>query len=241
MDSGIYTAFSGLRAQLNALDVLANNLANVNTPGFKEEKTFFTVLEQVNAARGAVSQAANSQSVAWQSGTSQVAGSLQSTQRDLDVALTGNGFLTVATDAGERYTRNGSLTLNSSSVLTTAQGLPVLGEKGPITLGPGRIVINESGEVLLEGTRVDRLKLTAFENPGALQHEGNSLLAPLPGARTTPSDVRFRQGHLELSNVNPVTAVVGLVNISRQFESMQKSLHLIVNDINSKSIERLGR
>jgi flagellar basal-body rod protein FlgF len=228
---------------MTSLDVMANNLANVNTPGFKEEKTFFTVLSQVGTPAGnnELNRVTNSQAVVWQTGTNQVAGSLQLTQRDLDVALTGNGFLTVKTDQGDRYTRNGALTISPSSVLTTTGGLPVLGENGPINLGVGKVIINESGDVILNGTRVDRLKLTAFEDPLAIQHEGNSLLSVAKDARTKPADAKVRQGYLEQSNVNPVTAVVGLVNVMRQFESMQKSMNLIMNDLDSKSIERLGR
>jgi flagellar basal body rod protein FlgG len=228
---------------MTALDVMANNLANVNTPGFKEEKTFFTVLSQTgnSAANNELNRVTNSQSVAWQTGTNQVAGSLQLTQRELDVALTGNGLLTVRTDQGERYTRDGSLTLSPSAVLTTADGLTVLGENGPMTLGPGKVIINESGDVFLNGTRVDRLKLTAFEDPRTLQHEGGSLLSASKDARTKAADAKVRQGYLEQSNVNPVTAVVGLVNVMRQFESMQKSLNLIMNDLDSKSIDKLGR
>jgi flagellar basal-body rod protein FlgF len=242
VDSGIYSAFSGLKAQMNALDIMANNLANVGTTGFKEEKPFFTVLEGEMGASSdpALNSAVNSHAVLMRGAMSLNEGPLALTNRDLDIAVNGNGFLCVKTSAGERYTRNGSLGLNSTGVLSTEDGWPVLGEDGPITLGPGKIVINEAGEVLLDGTRVDRLKLVTFEKPGLLEREGNSLFMAA-GQTAQPAQPTVRQGYLEQSNVNPVTAVVGLVNITRQFESIQKSMNLLINDLDSKSIERLGR
>jgi flagellar basal-body rod protein FlgF len=242
VDSGIYTAFSGLKAQMNALDITANNLANVGTTGFKEEKAFFTVLgdEIATSNRSPLRAAVNSQAILMRGAMSLNEGPLALTNRDLDIAVNGNGFLCVKTAAGERYTRNGSLELNSSGVLSTADGLAVLGENGPITLGPGKVFINEAGEVLLEGTRVDRLKLVTFDKAGLLEREGNSLFAAA-GQQPKPAQPTIRQGYLEQSNVNPVAAVVGLVNVTRQFELIQKSMSLLINDLDSKSIEKLGR
>jgi flagellar basal body rod protein FlgG len=118
----------------------------------------------------------------------------------------------------------------------------VLGEKGPVTLGPGKITVNAQGEVYLNDARVDRLKTASFENPGALLREGGSLVAPSAGQTAQPAPgLEIRQGYLEQSNVNPIASVVGLVGIMRQFEAIQRSFNLLMNDINAKSIEKLGR
>jgi flagellar basal-body rod protein FlgF len=244
VNSGIYTAYSGLRAQMNALDILSNNLANVNTTGFKEEKPFYTLLNETMqpAEGGEVGTVINNQTVLSRGALNVANGSLNLTGRDLDVALTGNGFLTVQAPQGVRYTRNGSLVLNSKSALCTADGFPVLGEKGTITLGPGKITVNTQGEVFLNDSRVDKLKTASFQNPAGLLREGSSLLTPSSGQTAQPAtELEIKQGYLEQSNVNPVSSIVGLVGIMRQFESIQRSFNLLVNDINQKSIEKLGR
>ncbi|HYK88156.1 MAG TPA: flagellar basal-body rod protein FlgF [Acidobacteriota bacterium] len=245
MNSGIYTAVSGLRAQVDALDILSNNLSNLNTAGYKEDKTFFRMLSQEmdSGELDDLNKAIDRQKVAAESTLNPSAGSLTLTHRDLDIALMGNGFLVVQTPQGIRYTRNGNLLLNSKSVLSTSDGFPVLGERGrPIQLGPGHITINESGEVLLDEARTDRLKIVSFEKPSSLLKEGGSLLYASDGrASEKPSEATVNQGYLEQSNVNPVSAVVSMVGILRQFEAIQKSVNLVMNDINSKSIENLAR
>jgi flagellar basal-body rod protein FlgF len=244
VNSGIYTGYSGLQAQMDALDLVSNNLANLNTNGFKESKAFFTLLNQnLNSQdSGDLNSTVNNQVILAGGALNFSDGSLLQTNRDLDVALTGNGFLTVQAPQGIRYTRNGSLLVNGKSVLTTAEGFPVLGEKGkPITLGPGKVSINESGEVSLEGARLNLLKIVSFDNPAVLEREGGSLLRAPDGVKEKAGQARVRQGYLEQSNANPISTVIGLVGIMRQFESIQKSVNLLMNDLNSKSIERLSR
>jgi flagellar basal-body rod protein FlgF len=242
--SGIYTAYSGLKAQMSALDTLANNLANANTAGFKEQKSFFTALHAAaESSRTPQLDAAINTAVAVSSMPDLTGGSLAETHRDLDLAIVGKGFLTVQTPAGQRYSRNGSLALNAQSVLCTSEGFPVLGERGPIVLGPGKIIINEQGEILVDGARIDRLKIAAFESPGTLICEGGSLFAQPQGAPAAgaASDAGIRQGYLEQSNVNPVLSMVRLVETMRQFEAIQKSIGLMLNEMDAKAIEKLPR
>ncbi len=245
MNSGVYTAVSGLKAQIDALDILSNNLANVNTAGFKEEKTFFRLLNQEmdSGNLDALNVAIDRQKIAADSTVNTTGGSCTLTHRDLDLALMGDGFFVVQTPRGIRYTRNGSLLQNSKSVVCTAEGYPILNVKGrPISLETGRIYVNEDGEVFLDGNQVDRLKVVNFEKPSSLVKEGGSLLNS-QGDRSLekPSDAKVRQGYLEQSNVNPISAVIGMVGILRQFEALQKSVNLVMNDMNAKSIENLGR
>ena len=150
MNSGIYTAYSGLKAQSDALEILSNNLANLNTTAFKEETAFYTYLDP---SAGASQQTADlnstiNQSIRVGSVVNSAEGSMSATDRDLDIAIEGNGFLVVNTPRGIRYTRNGNLNLNAQSVLVASDGSPVIGESGkPITLGPGKIAIEREREV----------------------------------------------------------------------------------------------
>jgi len=256
MNSGIYTAYSGMQAQADALDVLANNLANVNTTGFKEEKAFFALLQQSvgetenhNALQSAVNKPVTARST-----FNGMTGFIKTSGRDLDIAIEGEGFLVIQAPQGIRYTRNGNLHMNSKGVLTTSDGFPVLGaEKKPITLGPGKIGISESGIIQLENTgesgngqenriEVNRLKLVRFENLSSLEKEGSSLFVLRDGQEAAlESSAKIRQGCLEASNVNPVQAVVHMVSILRNFEAIQKSMNLITNEMNKQAIEKLSR
>ena len=238
MNSGLYTAFSGMRAQMDALDIVSNNLANLNTAGFKEEKAFFTVLDDAMSAGKE-----DHSMVQARSAMSAAEGSLQLTHRDLDVALTGNGFLVVDAPQGIRYTRNGQLSINAKSTLCAPGGFPVLGESGkPIVLGPGQVTINDQGSIYQNGVLIDRMKIAAFDDPAALAREGNSLLAPArTGVEPKPGEAKVRQGYLEQSNVNAVGCVVGLVGILRQYEAVQKTIDVLMNDVNAKAIEKLSK
>ena len=245
MNSGIYTAYSGMQAQADALDILSNNLANINTTGFKAEKAFFTLLQQSvgeTEQQNALNEAINRPVIA-RSSFNGAEGLVENTYRDLDIAVEGNGFLVIRTPQGIRYTRNGNLHLNSKEVLTTSDGFPVLGvENKPITLGPGKINIDEQGDIKLDKLEVDRLKLVRFENVSSLEKEGASLFISRNGQECElKSDAKIRTGFLERSNVNPVQAVVRMVSILRNFEAIQKSLNLITNDMNKQAIEKLSR
>lgn len=245
MNSGLYTAYSGLRAQSDALEVIANNLANVNTTGFKEERAFYSLLEESlesGQAQNEIGRTIN-RSVRVQGSLNTSEGSLVPTNRDLDIAITGQGFLVVQAPQGIRYTRNGHLVLNAQSILTTSEGFPVLGVSGrPITLGPGKIQISGDGTVTLDNSPVDQLKLTAFGDISKLDQEGSSLFIYRgdPGSLKA-ADATVKSGYLEQSNVNAVASVVRMIEIMRHFEAIQKSVNLLMNDINAKAIDKLGR
>lgn len=229
---------------MNALDVLANNLANVNTTGFKEEKTFFRLLNQAMISSDAdeLEAAMNGPEILAGGALNPVDGPLLLTNRELDLALTGSGFFVVETPRGVRYTRSGSVLISNGSLLSTPDGFPVLGEGGHITVGPGKLTINEQGEIFVNGSRLDRLKIVTFDSPSMLLREGNSRLAPREGQKEIPAThVEVRQGYLEQSNVNAISSVVGMVTILRQFEAIQKSVNLLMNEMNVKAIERLSR
>ena len=143
MDSGFYAACTALVSRTQALDTIANNLANASTVGYRNQQNIFSsVLEQAGGATGgAVNQAINNYGMLSGTTLDETQGTLQKTGNDLDVAIQGPGFFSVKTAAGEMYTRNGSLQVSSKGQLVTAAGDPVLGEKGPISLPPGSVSI----------------------------------------------------------------------------------------------------
>jgi flagellar basal-body rod protein FlgF len=246
VNSGIYTAYSGMQAQLDALEILANNLANINTTGFKEDKAFFAYLNQSmdGSQQSSDLNATVNRTVQTLGALNAAEGSLNATGRELDVAIEGNGFLAIKAPNGVRYTRNGNLHLDPKFVLTTSDGYPVLGATSgrPITLGPGALRINEDGDVLLNDEVIDRLKVVSIGDLSKITKEGNSLFATSASPESIKaSNAKIKSGYLEQSNVNAVASIVRMVNILRHFESIQKSMNLEMNDMNAKVIERLGR
>ena len=229
---------------MTALDMASHNLANVNTVGFKEGRSFLTLLNQTlnDQDSSQVGAAVNNQVVLAEGALNESDGSLLATGRDLDIALSGSGYLTVQTPRGLRYTRDGGLAIGRQDFLTTRDGYVLLGENGPIQLGQGKVRIDEQGSVYLDGNLMDRLKLVTFNDPRALQREGAALMAPVSDKmKAVPAQLQVRQGYLEQSNVNAIAGVVGMVGILRHFEAIQKSVNLLMNEVNAKAIDRLGR
>ena len=243
MSGGIISAASGMRAQMDALDMLANNLSNLNTTGFKAQKSFFSVLNDSMMPSENDSQDATAADklVIARGALNMSDGTLTTTQRDMDLALIGDGFFAISTPRGTRYTRNGSFVANKTSQLAMADGSPVLGQNGPIAVPSGKLSVTEKGEIYLDGNPIDQLKIQTFDTPSLMVSEGNSLLAP-PNAQAAPKPGKaiVRQGALEQSNVNPVGSVVEMVSLMRRYEAIQKTVSLTLNNIDSKSIEKLG-
>lgn len=244
MNNGIYTAFSGMKAQMDALEVVSNNLSNVNSIGFKGDLAFYSCLNQeLNGSQSQSVESAVNRHIQTESVMDLSNGVMMKTGRDLDVAIAGDGFLTVETPRGLRYTRNGSMHLEKGTILSNSDGYPILGISGnPISLGPGNVRINDKGDVTLDGAYVDRLKVVSIEDRTQLAKEGNSLLAYSSDKEPKISEnPGVQAGALEQSNISAVSSIVQMVNILRQFESIQKCVNLEMNEINSKAIEKLGR
>ena len=245
MDSGLYTAYSGLKATADMLDVLSNNLANVNTTGFKTDETFLRIYNHAisSAGAGPLDVAINDSSVVRGSVSNFAPGPIKTTGNELDVAIEGKGFLVVQGPSGLYYTRNGNLHVNGEGGLVTSEGYPVLGESGPIQMSAGRIVITASGEIEADGKSVDTLKLVDFKDREALEKVGNSLFKSRGPEATAmePGERTIRQGCLEQSNVNPVKQMMLMIDVMRQFESLQKTIFTLMNSVNERSIDQVGR
>jgi len=186
---------------------------------------------------------ARSTGVATSGTTDFSAGVIRETDRPLDVALEGDGFLAVQTPRGERYLRAGNLTLDASGQLITQHGDLVIGQGGPITIPPGAVAIGEDGTISVKGHQIDRLKIVRFDNQqAALLKEGESLfMATGQQKPLEANNTRVHQGALEGSNVNTVSEMVAMMQNGREFESLQKSVTMIMSDIGRKVSSEIGR
>jgi flagellar basal-body rod protein FlgF len=228
MDRLAYTALSGLRAAMSRQNVTASNLANASTPGFRAE---------MSAARTAWLTGADShhtRAMADQEVLSadMASGPVNSTGRDLDVAIGGDGLLAVQADNGdEAYTRRGDLVVSDTGLVTTGDGRPVMGEGGPLTLPPfDKVIIAGDGQVSIipaggDATQpqlVDRLKVVS--PTGSQIAKGLDGLFRVIGGGTLPSDpeASVTAGALEGSNVNSSQALVDMIDASRAWETQVK-------------------
>lgn len=223
MDRLVYTALSGMNAAMNRQRVVANNLANASTAGFRAEEFAVTpvmvrgqVLEVRAMAQGAVR------------GADMAAGSVTRTGQPLDVALQGKALLALqAPDGGEVYTRRGDLSVSAAGVLQNGDGLPVLGEGGPLTVPAGaQLAIGEDGTLLardpaapdLPAQAVGRIKLASPEGSALMKDLDGLLRVPDGGVLPADPTARLTSGALEGSNVNTATTLVEMIEAQRAFE-----------------------
>ena len=216
-------SFDAMTANMREIDRLANNLANANTVGFRKSRYFTEVLNDQLDAEG--SPKSTRSIVQW---SDQSTGELQPTGNALDVAIDGDGFFVLYDDESDqtRYTRAGQFLLDEEGTIRTPQGLLLEGVTGPIDIPRegGQIDIRKNGDVVVDGELVGTLRIVRFEDPSLLPNsEGASFLAgnQIPEDVETPSVV---QGHLEMSNVNVIEAMTGLIKHSRIFEAQQKAM-----------------
>ncbi|MBW7956351.1 MAG: flagellar basal-body rod protein FlgF [Deltaproteobacteria bacterium] len=234
MDKSIFVALSGAVLQERRMEVLTDNLANVNTTGFKAQKPLFED-SMTDAFR--VRTFGRLDDVVTDIGQ----GPSQMTHRKLDVAIRGEGFFAVDTPTGTRYTRDGSFVLDPAGVLVTKEGHRVMGEDGPITLTGPDVLIDSNGGMHVNGAAIGRLKLVSFANPAELRREGNYFVG-LPGAGEMPAspDTQVDQGFLEGSNVNAVRAMTTMIEAMRSYETNTKLIQSM-DEMTKKAIDEVGR
>lgn len=223
---GIYTGASGLLAESIRMEMIANNLANATTTGFKksalatDEFSVFLVRNMAMPGQPEIGSTGLGSQVS-RLGVVAAQGPLKNTGNPLDIALVGGGWLSVQTQAGVRYTRDGSFSLDQAGTLVTKNGDAVLGEDGPIRLDRGSPVgIAQDGTVTQDGRVVGRLRLVSLDVE-SLAKEGDNLVNGTPGGQMT---ARVRQGFLEGSTVNVVSEMVELIAVMRSFEANQKAV-----------------
>jgi flagellar basal-body rod protein FlgF len=260
---GLYTGASGMVAQMHRMDAISNNLANVDLNGYKRDTAVHKAFPELLLRRmndegvykfpfGSV----DTTPIVGRLGTGTELneiytvfsqGALKGTDNPFDLALEGEGFLSVSTPEGERYTRNGAFVLNDEGYLVTKGGDFVLGENGPVRVKKNNFVIDQDGIIYQNSSfsdderrlvsleenewenleRVDRLRVVNFQRTRYLKKMGNSYWRSTEesgNATIIPASVRpkVRQGFLEGANVNPVTEMVQMIEVQRTYEANQK-------------------
>ena len=226
MDRMIYLSMSGAKAAMQRQEVLANNLANVSTNGFRAELAAFRAVPVQGS--GASTRVYSLESTV---GASHEPGTVTTTGRPLDVAMKGNAWLTVqGLDGTEAYTRAGALDVDAQGQLVTKTGLPVLGDGGPINVpAKSEVSIAGDGTVSAKGangrsTTIGRLKLVTPETPAALTRSEDGLFRAAEGDLQRDANARLQDGALEGSNVSAVETMIAMISAARQFEHQMKLL-----------------
>lgn len=244
MDNALLLSLSNQMVARRNMEVISNNIANMNTTGFKRESTVFEEhIVRVDVEGGITGQRKEPLSFVRDTiGMRDMSdGTIVSTGNPLDVAISGDGFFAVATPEGERYTRNGSFGLDDTGRLVTSDGHPVLDDGGAeIAFAPdeGAITISRDGTISTgQGVR-GRLQLASFANPQTLQSEGSSLWrateAPTPSERASVA-----QGMLEGSNVQPVVEMVRMIETMRSYQHSTELLNA-GEDLTRRAVQKLG-
>lgn len=248
MNRGIYTIASGGVAAQMRLDTVAQNLSNVNTPGYKAERVAFNVMPLQNFPTPVFDPVlAETQPLVVSADMRRdfTQGSVTTTGNELDVALTGHGFFAVATPRGERYTRQGSFIVDSEGFLTTPEGFRVQGDQGDLRMGQngGPIEIGDDGSIRVDGARIGSLRVMDFGEQPQLVPEGDALYVPVAGSGgtpLTPDRIQLSQYSLERANVDVVQGMVALVDVSRSFETYMRAITRL-DELQQRAINEVGR
>jgi flagellar basal-body rod protein FlgG len=233
---GVNTAVSACVKKLAQLDYVTNNLANVNTPGFKAERLTFVRRPETPALEE------NTFSHDLILFTDQSYGTLQKTGNPLDAAVEGDGYFVVqGGDGNSYYTRNGGFTINRDKLLVTSSGDPVLGQGGPITVDGKKVEIGHDGTVNVDGKRVNALRVVKFSNREALVRIGKSRYQD-PGSAGLQDEEKpaVQSGYLELSNVQTVKEMIDMIDIHRHVEAYLKVMQTI-SEQDKLAVSRLGK
>ena len=251
MENALLVGLSRQMVLGRQLDVVANNIANLNTTGFKADNSMFEEFLMPVARENRFKTPDRQMGFVNDRGTWHDfrAGSVQQTGNPLDVAIDGNAFLVVQTPAGERYTRNGAMQINAQGQLVTADGSPVAGESGPIVFQPtdrnvaispdGRVTVTEGAETKTESLR-GKLRLVSFDSPQQLQKDGaNNFLAPAGVTPVPDPKSRLIQSATDKSIVNGVVEMTRLIEISRAYTQVGLLLQQ-QSDLHKNAIQQLA-
>lgn len=246
---GLYTAATGMEVQREKMNVLTNNMVNVDTAGYKKDTLVSSSFADVIIERLNDPNVVNQSNEVGPFGfgthvdelfTDFAQGSPEETGKGTDLALAGDGFFVVRTAEGERYTRDGSFTVNADGYLVTQDGYFVQGAGGAVQVGDGAFQVTGNGAVVVDGNTVDTLRLVRFADNGALRKQGDNLYYAYGGGAAEAADCRVLQGFREGSNVSAAEEMVNMLSVYRAYEANQKilsmtdqTLGLAVNDLGS--------
>jgi flagellar basal-body rod protein FlgF len=238
MENALLVGLSAQIALRRNMDIIANNLANVSTTGFKRETPMFEeLLAPVEADTSSMREISFVRD--WGILRDMTSGALLQTGSAFDVAVEGDGMLVVRTPEGDRYTRDGHMKLDPQGTIVTSNGDPIVGEGGPITLPPGatEIKIAQDGTISTKEGPLGRLSIVAFPT-GALHKQGKNLyaadIAPQPATST-----RVLQGMIERSNVEPVYEMTQMIEVLRAYQHSTEQLNA-TDELIRKALNRIG-
>lgn len=249
MSGGIYMSAAGAMAYEKRMQVISNNLANINTSGFKKDKGHFLIIDSPDSIKEDLEKKSIStgkqQPPLWlqfETITDFSAGPMKHTGNPFDLALEGDGFFCIKTEQGTQYTRNGNFSLDQDGMLVTMDGLPVLGEGGPINIEGDTFTVGVEGNISVDGNLVDTIKIVGFEKPDALEKTENSLfaIADKNEVESKAENTGVSQGFIELSNVNAIRMMTEMIEVLRGYESYQKAIKT-ADEANAKAINDVGR
>jgi flagellar basal-body rod protein FlgF len=240
MDNLTISAAGGMQARMESLDMLANNLANTETGGYKTDREFYNLYVSAEAT-GAENGSPSTLPVVERPWTDFSQGALRATGGALDLALSGKGFFAVDGPSGNLFTRNGSFRVSPAGSLVTTEGYPVRTVSGEgLSIQPtGALEVSPDGTVLQNGQTLGRLEIADFSDTSSLLKQGSGYFrSDVPSQ--TASGAQVEQGKLESSNVGAAESAVRLVSVMRQFEMLQKAATLGAQ-MNRQAVEEVAR
>jgi len=241
----MYSAVSGNLSAMRRMEVISNNLANINTLGYKRDKVSFESVLAGSVYPPAVPQSTTADPILQRENITidYAPGMINRTGNALDVAIDGDGFFSVAGPEGPAYTRQGSFRMDKDGILVTPDGYPVTGSRGGnIKVRGGTISIGAKGDVTVDGQIVDTLKIVDFPKPYNLRKIGSAMFMPAD-PQTVPlaaKNAEVRGEYLEASNVDPIGEMVQLIDASRYFDSCQRVI-IGFDGMANKAANELGR
>jgi flagellar basal-body rod protein FlgF len=242
MDQLSVLAASGLRARMQSLDLVANNIANASTGGYKGDSEFYSLFASEAASADALDPPSTAPMIERQ-WTDFSQGLLQPTNNPLDFGISGKGFFVVQSPSGPLYTRNGSFHVATDGTLVTADGYSLLGQTGqPLTADIKQPVeVSLDGGIRQNGQLLGQLQLVDFPDPTVLAKQANNYFHNTSGQPPVDStDTQIYQGKIETSNVSAAQGAVRLVTVMRQFEMMQKAI-TIASEMSNKAISEVAK
>jgi flagellar basal-body rod protein FlgF len=242
MDNTLYVSLSRQMTLRREMDIIANNIANVDTTGFKVENL---MVRTEPAAPARMADGPNPVKFVLDDGIVRdfTQGSMRATGATFDLAIEGKGFFKIETEAGERFTRDGRFTLSPEGRITTQEGDAVQGESGEIVVDPakGQVAIAKDGTVSQAGEKVGKVAVFLFDDRSVLDKDRGNLLKNTSNVQPTQDTAgRVHQGMLEGSNVNPILQITRMIEVSRAYESVVKTMENTA-DLSRRAVERLGR
>jgi flagellar basal-body rod protein FlgF len=246
MDPISITAASGMRARMESLDMLANNLANASTGGYKTDREFFSIYISQDAQDADDAGFAGSPDqlpVIEKQYTDYSQGLIHATDNPLDFAISGRGFFAVNGPAGPLFTRNGSFKLTPAGVLVTSDGMPLRNKAGGTiqTRSSSNLQVTADGTVIQDAQPLGQLEVVTFDEPKQLGKQGLNYFHQVdPKDIPAPSDAQVYQGKLEGSNVGSAESSVRLISVLRQFEMLSKAIN-IGSDMDKQALQEVAR